>query len=188
MTGLSIMRMERGLDTGPVYATSSVMIRDNETAGELHDRLAPLGARLLASTLPAILNGEATPEPQPADRATYARMLTSGDRNLTFSAAGREVAWRINGLTPWPGVSFWIGGEELQPVRARGTSLPAGQVPGTLVACSAEAGLIIACAEGTGVEILSARKPGKREMPSRDLLRGARWNLSSTLSTGPSTS
>lgn len=101
-TGVSLMRMERGLDTGPVYATASTPIGATETAASLHDRLSRLGAELLAATLPDILGGRLVPVPQDAAAATYAGKLTKPEARLDWSAPAAELDRRIRAFNPWP--------------------------------------------------------------------------------------
>ena len=97
------MKMDRGLDTGPVFARLSTPITETETGQTLHDRLSGLGAKLLQDQLLALLADSLSPEPQPADSATYARMLTREDGRLDWSASADSLARRIRGFYPWPG-------------------------------------------------------------------------------------
>lgn len=171
-TGVAIMQMERGLDTGPVFAQQPVMIGDAETAGELHDRLAALGATLLAERLPAILAGTAPSEPQPARGATYARMLTRADRSIDFARPAPAVADWINGMTPWPGAAAMVEGELVLLSRARAAALRHEAEPGTVVTADAKQGLFLAAGEGTVVEVLELQRAGKRVMPAKVVLNG----------------
>ncbi|MFT4705398.1 MAG: methionyl-tRNA formyltransferase [Bradymonadia bacterium] len=172
-TGVCIMGMERGLDTGPVWAAGSLMIGDTETAGELHDRLAPLGASLLAGALPSIIEG-ATPVPQPGARKTYARMLGAADRVLDFEQSALLVTCSINGMSPSPGKRIALGGELIGVMRAEASERPEGAedaVPGEVVVASPKHGLLIACSTGA-VSLLELKRPGKRALSIRDALNG----------------
>lgn len=172
VTGVSIMRMERGLDTGPVYRMEAVMIGDTETAGELHDRLAALGARTLRDALDDIVDAEFVPSVQPSARTTYARMLGRDDRKVDFDAPALEVVARINGMSPWPGVSVVCGDESLTLLRAEvAAESIADAAPGTVICASPRDGLRIACADGI-ISILDIKRPGKRAMPVTDCLCG----------------
>ena len=171
-TGVALMQMERGLDTGPVFAQRPLMIGDTETAGELHDRLATLGADLLADLLPAILAGSATAEPQPARGATYARMLTRADRTIPFAQRASSVADWINGMTPWPGAAATVEGELVLLCRARPVDGTHALEPGQVVAADARSGLFLAAGEGTVLEVLELQRAGKRVMPAKVVLNG----------------
>lgn len=174
VTGVSIMQMERGLDTGPVWSMSAVMISETETAGELHDRLAMLGAELLVQTLPAILDGDTRPTPQASSRTSYARMLTRDDRRVDFAWPANRVAWHINGMTPWPGVKVACGDDGLTLSRARPSEIEVAPdtPPGAVVLADADSGLHVACGDGRAVEILEMQRAGKRVMPARTCLLG----------------
>lgn len=171
-TGVAIMQMERGLDTGPVFEQRLLMIGDTETAGELHDRLADLGGSLLAELLPAILDGTAPTTPQPARGATYARMLTRADRTIPFSQRAASVADWINGMTPWPGAAAMVEGELVLLCRARPVEGSHTLEPGQVVAADARNGLFLAAGEGTLLEVLELQRAGKRVMPAKVVLNG----------------
>jgi methionyl-tRNA formyltransferase len=175
VTGVAVMRMERGLDTGPVLDQRVVMIRDAETAGELHDRLAPLGAELLGSLLPGILDGSVEPVPQPQARSSYARMLTRADRRVDFAAPARAVADHVNGMTPWPGAATRIGDELVLLCRAAAAGDSAGGLAPATVVAADERGLIVACGDGQAVRILELQRAGRRRMAASEALRG--WSL-----------
>lgn len=173
-TGVSIMRMERGLDTGPVYRMESTMIGATETTGELHDRLATMGARLLMESLDDIADPHFIPTPQADDRATYARMLSREDRRVDFSWPAARVAWHINGMNPWPGVAVTIEEQRISLLRARVGGECGGDV-GTVSVCSPEEGLNITCGDGRMVEVLEVKRAGKRAMSARDLACGCAY-------------
>lgn len=185
-TGVSIMAMERGLDTGPVYAMAATMIGETETAGELHDRLAELGASLLIDTLDAIASGS-RPTPQASSRATYARMLRHEDRVLDFGRPAAEVAHRINGMSPWPGTRVACGDEILALRRARPSdvTVPDDIVPGSVCVADGTSGLHIVCGDGRAIEVLELQRPGKRAMDARTCLLG--MSLATGLALEPTT-
>lgn len=172
-TGVSIMAMERGLDTGPVYAMAATMIGETETAGELHDRLAELGASLLVDTLDDIAGG-ARPTPQAPSRTTYARMLTADDRRVAFERPAASVAHQINGMSPWPGTRVSCGDEVLSLRRARvsDVEVPDGVAVGAICVADGAHGLHIVCGDGRAIEVLELQRPGKRAMDARTCLLG----------------
>jgi methionyl-tRNA formyltransferase len=161
-TGVSVMRMEERLDTGPVYAQRQVPIAAEDTLASLEDKLAEAGARLMAETLPRIEAG-LTPEPQPDAGVTYARRLTADDGRLDLNAlSAAEVDRRVRALNPDPGV--WID------VAGRSVRLLRGHVPGSATTAP---GLEVMTANGRYV-VEIVQPPGKQAMPVDAFLRGVR--------------
>ncbi len=110
-TGVTIMKMDSGVDTGPILSQRSIPIAANETGGSLFDKLSGLGAELLLETLTRYLNGELTPQPQPEEGATYAPMLKKEDGLLDFNQPAAALERRVRAMNPWPGAYFeWPGG------------------------------------------------------------------------------
>lgn len=174
VTGVSLMRMEAGLDTGPVFAMNTTMIRAQETAGELHDRLSAFSGDLLLAHLDALADPSLQPETQNGERAVYARMLHVGDRALDFTQPAVAVAWRINGMAPWPGTRIVIADEVMTLGRAAPSSLPVpdGLAAGSVVEATSKTGLHIACGDGRAVEIIEAQRPSKKMIRAKDMLQG----------------
>ena len=107
-TGVTIMRMDAGLDTGGIVAARATPIGAEDNAQTLHDRLATLGAELLVQTIPRYVSGELPPLPQPAEGATYARKLTKEDGRLDWSQPARVLHNRLRAFTPWPGTFTFL--------------------------------------------------------------------------------
>ncbi|WP_425053210.1 methionyl-tRNA formyltransferase [Psychromarinibacter sp. S121] len=161
-TGVCIMQMEAGLDTGPVLLREALDIAPDETAATLHDRLARMGARLITATLDKL--DTLTPEVQPDAGVTYAEKIDKAEARIDWTRPAVEIDRQIRGLSPFPGAWCEMGGERVKLLLSRvaeGSGAP-GQVLG---------GMTIACGEGA-VEILSAQRPGKRAMESAEFLRG----------------
>jgi methionyl-tRNA formyltransferase len=173
VTGVTIMQMERGLDSGPVWSMRAIAIGETETSGELHDRLAPLGAELLLETLPRIARATPPPSPQATSRVTWAPKLGTEERLLPLHLDGVRVAWHINAMNPWPGVRAWFG-EECVALRraAPGPSdlFTPNDVPGRVRVHDER--LFLACAEGSAVEILEFQRSGRRCLAASECLRG----------------
>ena len=175
VTGVSIMKMNEGLDTGPVYSTQTHMIRDDETAGSLHDALAAMGADLLIESLAKLMNPDVEPTPQPDDRSTYAPMFSPKDHSVRFDQPAQAVVNQINGMSPWPGVKANIAGESVGLEFARLASADTDEddsQPGEVITADAQQGLIVACANGTAVRLERLKRPGKRSMKDTDCLNG----------------
>lgn len=165
-TGVCLMQMEAGLDTGPVYACRRTPIGPRETAGSLHDRLAVMAADLLVDMLPAIAVGTARPTPQPAEGVTYAGKLGPEDRRLDFSSSARELDRRVRALAPRPGAFAEVRGERLLVLEAEPVAAPPG-TPGELVAMP----LVVACSEGA-LSLRRVQRSGRRVMTAEELQRG----------------
>ena len=161
-TGICIMQMEAGLDTGPVLLRESTPIGPEETTADLHDRLSAMGAALIVQALDQL--PDLHPQPQPEHGVTYAAKIDKAEAQVDFTRPAVEVDRQIRGLSPFPGAWTHIRGERVKLLRSRvsaGTGAP-GQVLG---------GFTIACGEGS-VEILEAQREGKRPMPASDVLKG----------------
>src|SRR5262245_46693031 len=167
-TGVSIMRMEAGLDTGPVAATRRIEIADDDTAGTLSAKLADLGAGPLAETLPAIAEGGVRLTPQDDAAATLAPILTKADGRLRFDQPARLVSAQARGVDPWPGATAMLDGEPLKLFRphvAEGSGRP-----GEVLGLRGE-GLVIACAEGA-IAFDELQLPGRKRLPAGSVLLG----------------
>jgi methionyl-tRNA formyltransferase len=167
--GVSIMRMEAGLDTGPVAATDSLDILDDDTAGTLAARLSVRGANLLGATLPRIVNGTVNVERQDDSQATLAPILRKEDGRLDFSQSAVKVSARARGVDPWPGATAMRAGEHLKlfgpRVLAPGAGVASnGVAPGTVLQIDG-AGLQVACGDGC-VAFFEVQLPGRRRLPA----------------------
>jgi methionyl-tRNA formyltransferase len=189
-TGVSIMQLDEGMDTGPVYLERRVAIGADETAGELMDRLAPIGADALVEALAAIEAGTAHATPQDAARATHAAMLAKADGAIDFSGEAAAVAARIRGVDPWPGAYAMLRGQAVKLFRARVGSLVSvgsGQLrvggrvtgsvaeaadvaPGTVLGFDGE-GAHVACGRG-GVVIRDIQAPSRKRLAAAQFAAG----------------
>ena len=187
-TGVTLMRMDAGLDTGDIVAAESTMIQPRETGQTLHDRLADIGARLVCRMLPEWIRSFRQPEeggrprsqPQPTDGVTYARRLSKEDGRLDWSKPAEELDRRIRALNPWPGafttvgslgpaplmMKIWEAAPESLP-EAAGESVGAGEV---LVARGDA--LMVATGARQALRITSLQLEGRRRMSTRDFLAG----------------
>jgi methionyl-tRNA formyltransferase len=164
-SGVCLMGMEAGLDTGPVYARSEVDIGSRETAGELHDRLAAAGAQLLVANIDAIVAGDLQPEPQQDEYATYAHKFSSDDAHLDWSEDAETLERRIRAFNPVPGAWFMLGDDRIKCWRASvhaGVDVPAGQV----IQAGSD-GVDVACGAGV-LRLESLQRPGKRPVTGRE--------------------
>ena len=171
-TGITIMLMDEGIDTGPILAQRSIEILPTETGGSLFEKLAVMGGELLLETLPRYLNGEIRPQPQPAEGATYAPMLKKDDGLLDFTRPAAELERKIRAFQPWPGAFMrWQGGP-LKIHRAHVADRETGrQGAGTLVIVEG----LPAVVTGDGLLVFDElQPPGKAKMPGKAFLAGGR--------------
>ncbi len=171
-TGVAIMQLDEGMDTGPVYAERRVAIDPDETSGELLARLAPIGATALLEVLDAIARGTARSTPQDHAAATHARMLAKTDGAIEFARPAAEVAARIRGVDPWPGAQATLRGQTVKLFRARpdDRAVPANTAAGTVLAID-DAGLHVACGDGA-VAIREVQVPGRKRLAAQQVAAG----------------
>ncbi len=181
VTGVTIMRMDEGLDTGPIIAQRELPIRENETAGELEERLAQLGAELLLDVLPAYLSGELQPRPQPEEGVTLTRRLRKEAAALDWQQPALKLERQIRAFSPEPGAFTMWGVERLKILRAQALrEAPFPQTtPGTVFAWES----MPAVATGDGaLVLLQLQMAGKRPMSGDAFLRGKNAVLGSRFS------
>ena len=169
-TGVTAQYMAEALDAGDIIDTRKTAILPGETAGELFERLAPMGAELLVDTLRHMENGTARRTPQIEAEATYAPPLTRELAALDFTLPGRLVVSKICGLDPWPVATAEIGGERFKIFKAFNTEKNVSAAPGTVLSAG-KAGIEIAVADGS-VTVTQLQAPGGKRMAAADYLRG----------------
>jgi methionyl-tRNA formyltransferase len=169
VTGVQVMRMTEGLDEGPVLASASTRIGETDTAGDLHDRLADIGARLTVEAMEAVASGRADETPQPAEGATYAKKIRPAEARIRWDRPSERVDRQIRGLSPFPGAWFTAPSER-GPVRVKAllSRFEEGEgEPGQAL----DDRLLIACGSGA-VRILRAQREGRGTQDAGDFLRG----------------
>ncbi|WP_133000312.1 methionyl-tRNA formyltransferase [Luteimonas arsenica] len=172
-TGVCLMKMEKGLDTGPVLLSQSLAIGEDETGGRLHDRLAELGAQVLADGLGLLRAGiRPMPRPQPAEGVTYARKLDKAEAKLDWSQPAEVLARKVRAFNPWPVAEAVLAGERVRIHGAIAVDANAGAVPGTLLAGGRE-GLDVACGEGA-LRIRVLQRDGGKVITAADWLNARR--------------
>ena len=166
-TGICIMQMEAGLDTGPVLLRRAIPIGADDTTGDLHDRLADMGARLILQALERL--PDLHPQPQPAEGVTHAAKIDKDEARIDWAQPAETIARRINGLSPFPGAWCDTPSGRLKLLRARVAK--GDGLPGCVLAGSPGDALRVACGRGA-VSILQAQRAGRQPMAAAELLRG----------------
>jgi len=167
-TGVTIMLMDEGLDTGPMLLAESTPISAADTAETVHDRLAELGGRLIVSTLDALVSKTIEPVPQPDDGVTYAHKLGKEEGALDWRRPAAELERKVRAFHPWPGTWFDVEGERIKVLGAALT-LAAG-APGT-VSIGRDGFPVVACGVG-GLKLLKLQRAGKSAQAADAFLRG----------------
>ncbi|MBW7917852.1 MAG: methionyl-tRNA formyltransferase [Anaerolineales bacterium] len=170
-TGITIMKMDAGLDTGGILAQRAFRLSPDVTAGAAFDALSALGADLLLESLPDYLAGKLTPVPQPEDGVTYAPMLKKEDGRLDFARPADELERRVRAMNPWPGAWFEWDGNLLKVARAKTLGGEKGRASG--IRLVVEGRPAVTCADGALV-LEEVQPAGKRPMSGRAFLAGAR--------------
>ena len=168
-SGVTIMYMEKGLDTGDMLLSVRTPIADDDTAGDLHDRLAVLGADALVHALALLEAGRITPVKQDDSQHTYAPMLSRDDCRLDFCQSAKQVRDRIRGLAPFPGAYLTLSGRQIKVFEAQIVS-GRGE-PGSVLYADREHGLVLACADGA-LRLVTLQPQGKRRMSAKEYLAG----------------
>jgi methionyl-tRNA formyltransferase len=168
-TGISIMRMDEGLDTGPVYVTKSIPVDPGETAGSLHDKLARLGADTIVAALSGIESGHLRAHAQAAQGATYAHKIKREQARIDWTRPAAEIERAVRAFDPFPGAFSEFDDKVIKVWKAELAGSAAGQ-PGLVDAVSDD-GIIVHCGDGA-LRLTELQRPGGKRLPAADFLRG----------------
>ncbi len=172
-TGVCLMRMDAGMDTGPIIDRAELPILPGDTSASLHEKLSVLGGQVLRRSLAGYLGGSLVPEPQPTDGVVMAPMIRKEDGVLDFTKPAAELERRMRAFTPWPGSSTRLEG---QVFKVHAATVVEGQgEPGTVLS-SGPAGIVVACGVGA-LRFEQVQPEGKRVMPVKDFLLGRRIDV-----------
>lgn len=174
-TGVDLMRMEAGLDTGPVLASAHTPISAQDTGGSLHDRLASLGAELLVKHLPALLCGELRPHAQDDAHATYAKKLEKAEAQIDWSQSAAQIDRQIRAFNPWPVAQTLLGTDTLRIWFSHCTRQHHASAPGTIIEQQADA-LLVATGDGV-LAITELQWPGGKRLPVKEILKARAQQL-----------
>ena len=169
-TGVSLMQMDEGLDTGAVFSVRRTPIGEDETAGELAMRLGALAADLVREDVPRIVAGELTAVAQDNAAATSAPPLAKEQGRIDWRKPASEVHDHVRAMTPWPSAFTSAGSKLLKVLATRHSTLTSGEPPGTIVAADSS-GVLVACGDGV-LEVLRAQLEGRKPLEARELVAG----------------
>jgi methionyl-tRNA formyltransferase len=174
-TGVTIMQMDEGLDTGPILLQRSLPIEATSTAATLHDRLAALGAEALLEALEGLERGDLVPRPQPAEGVTYAAKLEKSEALIDWSRTADEIERQVRAFDPWPVAETRFEGEQLRIHAAhavRGEEVAPDVAPGTIVAVKPDA-ILVRCGQGL-LAVTRVQRPGRRPVAAHEFALGRR--------------
>ena len=174
-SGVSIMLMDTGLDTGPILLQSRVPIMADTTGGRLHDQLAELGAGALLEALGQLQAGVANPRPQPREGATHAPKIAKAEALIDWRLHAQQIERQVRAFNPFPVAETRLDGEQLRIFAARAEREPGAAAPGAVVALRPDA-LVVRCGEGS-LAVTQMQRPGRRPVSARDFINAHRVHV-----------
>lgn len=170
-TGITIMQMEEGLDTGPMLLIESLPITDTDTTGTLHDKLAAMGGKMIVDALAKLEQGQLPATPQPEEGANYAAKIAKEEAALDFALPAAVLARKIRAFNPFPGATGRFGDVVVKLWQAHEVTTAAQGEPGKVLSADAQAGIVVACGEGA-IQLTELQKPGGKRLPASEFLKG----------------
>jgi methionyl-tRNA formyltransferase len=170
-TGVTIMQMEEGLDTGPMLLIESMPIKEHDTTGSLHDKLAALGGRMIVEALRRMQVGNLAATPQPEQGVTYAAKISKEEAKLDFAQPAIELARKVRAFNPFPGAHGQVNGVTVKIWGAQLEAVAVDAPPGKVLAADAQQGIVVACGEGA-LRLTELQKPGGKRLPAAEFLKG----------------
>ena len=170
-TGVTIMEMEEGLDTGPMLLIERIAIDADDTTASLHDKLAALGGEMIVTALQKKAAGKLEAVPQPATGVTYAAKISKDEAGLDFNDSAAALARKIRAFNPFPGAHAQVHGVTIKVWGAQAMDAGSDKLVGTVLAADAQHGIVVACKEGT-LRLTALQKPGGKRLPAAEFLKG----------------
>lgn len=171
-TGVTIMQMDAGIDTGDMLLSEAIPIKKTDTGESLHDALSALGAKLIVPALEAVRKGEIVPKKQDHEQSCYAPMLTKDLGAIDFTGSAEQIERYVRGLYPWPGTYTYLDGKKVKLFAVACEEIVHNEAPGTILSVEKDY-LLVAAGEGA-VRITELQLEGKKRMNAEDFLRGYR--------------
>lgn len=170
-TGITIMQMDEGLDTGPMLMRQHLPIAPDATTGSLHDELAHLGGEMIIQALQQLQQGALAATPQPAEGVTYAAKISKEEAALDFSQSAEVLARKVRAFNPFPGAMAEFNGTPIKIWQAQAASPSPLNEPGQVIAADPQSGVLVVCGEGV-LRMTQLQKPGGKRLPTAEFLKG----------------
>ncbi|MEO7494601.1 MAG: methionyl-tRNA formyltransferase [Massilia sp.] len=170
-TGVTIMEMEEGLDTGPMLLMESMPIAPHDTTGSLHDKLAAMGARMIVEALAKMAQGALQAVPQPEAGVTYAAKISKDEAALDFAQPAEALCRKIRAFNPFPGAHAQVNGVTIKLWGAEALVADSSAPPGRVLAADPQHGIVVACKQGT-LRLTELQKPGGKRLAAAEFLKG----------------
>jgi methionyl-tRNA formyltransferase len=170
-TGVTIMQMEEGLDTGPMLSVQHMPIAADDTSGSLHDKLAALGGAMIVDALHKLQKGELPAMPQPEAGVTYAAKISKDEATLDFMQPADSLARKVRAFNPFPGAVGIFGGTPIKIWRAQTAAPSSVSKPGQVLAADGQHGVLVVCGEGV-LRLTELQKPGGKRLTASEFLKG----------------
>jgi methionyl-tRNA formyltransferase len=170
-TGVTIMQMEEGLDTGPMLLVEKVALGDTDTTGALHDKLAALGGTMIVEALRKMEAGGLPAVPQPEEGVTYAAKISKEEAQLDFMQPAAVLARKVRAFNPFPGAQAQVAGTTIKIWGAEARPAAGDAAPGTVFAADGRQGIVVACGQGA-LRLTELQKPGGKRLPAAEFLKG----------------
>jgi methionyl-tRNA formyltransferase len=170
-TGVTIMEMEEGLDTGPMLLIERTPITPQDTTATLHDKLAAMGAEMMVKVLRKMEKGVVEAVPQPEQGVTYANKILKEEAVLDFTQSARDISRKIRAFNPFPGAHGEVNGTVIKLWGAEVLDGGSNAAPGQVIAADAHHGIVVACGEGT-LRLTQLQKPGGKRLPAAEFIKG----------------
>lgn len=170
-SGITIMQMEEGLDTGPMLSMAHIPIAPDDTTGSLHDKLAELGGEMIVEALRRLQQGELRATPQPEHGVTYAAKIAKEEAQLDFTQSAEALSRKIRAFNPFPGAAAVFNGIAIKIWKAEPAPPSPINDPGRVLAADAQNGVLVLCGEGV-LRLTELQKPGGKRLPASEFLKG----------------
>ncbi len=170
-TGITIMQMEEGLDTGPMLLVERLPITAQDSTGTLHDKLAAMGGQMIVQALRQLQHGQLEAVPQPEAGVNYAAKISKDEAALDFSLPAVELDRKIRAFNPFPGAHASVNGVTIKLWGAEALAADSTAAPGQVLAADGQLGIVVACGKGT-LRLTSLQKPGGKRLPAAEFIKG----------------
>ena len=179
-TGISIMQMKEGLDTGPIYSSKEIPISDLNTSGEMHEKLSILSGKMIKNIINALCEGQVKPKAQLTNGITYAHKIEKFEAQIDWQKTAKQISCQIRGLNPSPGAWFYSRGDRIKVLQAKVSDNLASENIGKIW-CNSNGELLVKCGTNTVISLQKLQYSGKKPLEIKEFLRGRQFPLDTIL-------